>query len=152
MTMFKSRIPVLKIQVLQVTPVGLKWKNRVTKVRWRRERICNFKADFKHAIEGWYTKRDLIAFLRTCLQRKPLDLIKGTGTDYDATWEYLDSIYGDPRFVSGTITQDGVKFRTLQNGEDTRFCDLVHLVKRCYNTLKEVGVPSDIDKSHAIHY
>ena len=94
----------------------------------------------------------MIAFLRTCLQGKPLDLINETGTDYDATWEYLDSIYEDPRFVSDIITQDGVKFCALQNGEDTRFCDPVHLVKRCYNTLKEVGVPSDIDKSHAIHY
>ena len=43
-----------------------------------------------------------------------------------------------------------VKFRALQNGEDARFCDLAHLVKRCYNTLKEVGVPSDMDNSHML--
>ena len=43
-----------------------------------------------------------------------------------------------------------MKFRALQNGEDARFCDLVHLVKRCYNTLKEVGVPSDMDNSHML--
>lgn len=109
-----------------------------------------FKADFKHAIEARYTKRDSITFLRTCLQGKPLDLIKGIGTDYDAAWEYLDSIYGDPRFVSDTITQDLVKSRALQNGEDARFCDVVHLFKRCYNTLREVGVPSDMDNSHML--
>ena len=109
-----------------------------------------FKSDFKHAIEARYTKRDSITFLRTCLHGKPLDLIKGIGTDYDAAWEYLDSIYGDPRFVSDTITQDIVKFRGLQNGEDARFCDLVHLVKRSFNTLKEVGVPSDMDNSHML--
>ena len=34
--------------------------------------------------------------------------------------------------------------------KDARFCDLVHLVKRCYNTLKEVGVPYDMDKSHML--
>lgn len=109
-----------------------------------------FKADFKHAIEARYTKRDSITFLRTCLHGKPLDLIKGIGTDYDAAWEYLDSIYGDPRFVSDTITQDIVKFRALQDGEDARFCDLAHLVRRCFNTLKEVGVPSDMDNSHML--
>ena len=86
-----------------------------------------FKADFKHAIEARYTKRDLITFLRTCLHGKPLDLIKGIGTDYNAAWEYLDSIYGDLRFVSDTITQDIVKFRMLQDGEDARFCDLAQL-------------------------
>ena len=77
-------------------------------------------------------------------------MIKGIGTDYKAAWEYLDSIYGDPRFVSDTITQDIVKFRALQNGEDARFCDLVHLVKRCHNTLKEVGVPGDMNNSHML--
>ena len=109
-----------------------------------------FRADFKHAIEHRYSSRDAITFLRSCLQGKPLDLIKGIGTDYKAAWEYLDSIYGDPRFVSDTITQDIVKFRALQNGEDARFCDLVHLVRRCYNTLKEVGVPGDMNNSHML--
>ena len=109
-----------------------------------------FKADLKHAIEARYTKRDSITFLRTCLHGKPLDLIKGIATDYDSAWEYLDSIYGDPRFVSDTITQDIVKFRTLQDGEDARICDPTHLVRRCFNTLKEVGVPSDMDNSHML--
>ena len=109
-----------------------------------------FKADFKHAIEAKYSNRDAITFLRSCLLGKPLDLIKGIGTDYKAAWEYLDSIYGDPRFVSDTITQDIVKFRALQNGEDARFCDLVHLVKRCHNTLKEVGVLGDMNNNHML--
>ena len=43
-----------------------------------------------------------------------------------------------------------MKFCALQNGEDVRFCDLVHLIKRCSNTLKEVGVPSDMDNSHML--
>lgn len=109
-----------------------------------------FRADFKHAIESKYSKRDAITFLRTCLQDKLLELIKGIGSDYDAAWDYLDSIYGDPRFVSDTITQDIVKFRALQIGEDARFCDLVHLVKRSFNTLKEVGSQNDMDNSHML--
>ena len=108
-----------------------------------------FQSDLKHPIDARYSKRDAITILRTCLQGKPLDLIKGIGSDYDVAWEYLDSIYGDPRFVSDTITQDIVKFRTLCDGEDARLCDLVHLVKRCYNTLKEVGLPSNMDNSRA---
>eukprot|EP00112_Aurelia_sp_Birch-Aquarium-sp1_P004897 Seg1553.7 transcript_id=Seg1553.7/GoldUCD/mRNA.D3Y31 product="hypothetical protein" protein_id=Seg1553.7/GoldUCD/D3Y31 len=109
-----------------------------------------FRSDFKHAIEARYTKRDAITLLRTCLKDKPLELIKGIGSDYDAAWEYLDAIYGDPRFVSDAITQYITKFRPLQHGEDARFCDLVHLVKRCFDTLKEVGIPSDMDNSHML--
>ena len=109
-----------------------------------------FRADFKHAIEARYSKRDAVTFLRMCLQGKPLELIKGIGTDYDAAWDYLDSIYGDPRFVSDTIMQDIVKFKALRDGEDARFCELVHLVKRCYNTLKEIGLPNDMDNSHML--
>ena len=107
-----------------------------------------FRADFKHTIESRYSKRDAITFLRTCLQGKPLDLIKGIGSDYDTAWEYLDLIYGDARFVSHTVMQDVVKFTSLRDGEDARFCDLVHLVKHCYNTLKEIGLPIDLDNSH----
>ena len=109
-----------------------------------------FRADFKHAIETRYSKRDCLTYLRTCLQGRPLELIKGIGSDYDAAWEYLDSIYADLRVVSDTITQDIVKFGPIRDGEDARFCELVHLVKRCYNTLKEVGLPSDMDNSHML--
>ena len=105
------------------------------------------KANFKHAIESRYSKRDSITLLRTCLKDKPLALI---GSDYDATWEYLDSINGDVQYVSDRITQNIVQFTALQEREDERFCDLVHFVNRCYNTLKEVGIPSDMNNSHML--
>ena len=90
-------------------------------------RVCaTFNVDFKHAIESKYTTLDAITFLRTCLQGKPLELIKGIVTDCASVWEYLDSIYGDPRVVSDTIMQDVVNFSPLR----------VHLVKRCFNTMK----------------
>lgn len=53
------------------------------------------------------------------------------------------------RNSSQTLTQDIVQFKALQDREDTRFCDSVHLVKRCY-MLKEVGLPSDMDNSHML--
>ena len=109
-----------------------------------------FRSDFKYAVESQHSKRGAITLLRTCLQGKPLELIRGIGTDYDAAWQYLDSIYGDPRFVSDAMIQDISKFKALQEGEDARFCELVHLVNRCYNTLKEVGLPSDMDNSHML--
>ena len=37
-----------------------------------------------------------------------------------------------------------------QPGEDARFCDLVHLVKRSLNILKEVGSQNDMDNSHML--
>jgi hypothetical protein len=46
--------------------------------------------------------------------------------------------------------QDIVKFRALNSDEDARFCELVHLVKRSYNTLKEVGLPNDMDNRHML--
>ena len=58
--------------------------------------------------------------LRTCLKEKPLELIKGIGSDYNAAWEYLE----DPRFVSDTITQDIMRFKALSEGEDARFSAL----------------------------
>ncbi len=42
------------------------------------------------------------------------------------------------------------KFRPLKEGEDSRFCDLVHLVKRSFNTMKGVGRPHDLDNNHML--
>ena len=109
-----------------------------------------FKADFKHIVEARYGKRDAITILRSSLQGKPLDMIKGIGHDYDAAWDYLDSVYGDPRFVADIITQDISRFKPIKESEDSRFCDLVHLVRRSFNTLKEVGRENDMDNNHML--
>ena len=58
-----------------------------------------------------YSKSDSITLLHTCPRDKPLELIKRIGSDYDTAWEYLDSIYGDPRFVPNTVNQDIVQFK-----------------------------------------
>ena len=94
-----------------------------------------FKADFKHLVETRYGKRDAITLLRSSLQGKPLELIKGIGQDYDAAWEYLDSIYGDPRFVADTITQDIA---------DSNHCvtEMTHVFVIWFTLLKEALTPS----------
>ena len=108
-----------------------------------------FRTDFKHVVESRYSERDAITILRASLEGKPLELI-GIRCDYKAEWDYLDSIYGDPRFIADTITQDISKFKVLQGGEDGRFCELVHLVNRSYNTLKEVGRSNDMNNNHML--
>ena len=109
-----------------------------------------FKSDFKHIVHSKYSKRDAITLLRTCLVGKPLQLIQGLGNDLEAAWAYLDSIYGDPRFVADAITSDISSFRPLREGDDKGFCDFVHLIKRSFNTLKEVGRPNDMDNNHML--
>ena len=109
-----------------------------------------FKSDFQHIIGSKYSNRDAIALLRTALTGKPLEMIKGIGSDYNAAWDYLDSVYGDPRFVSDTVTQDITRFKPLRSDEDSRFCELVHLVRRSYNTLKQVDRPHDMDNNHVL--
>ena len=79
-----------------------------------------------------------------------MELIKGIVSDYDAAWEYLDAIYGDPRFIADTVTHDISKFKPLREDEDSRFCDLAQLVRRSYNTLKEVNRQFDMDNNHMI--
>ena len=109
-----------------------------------------FKADFKHLVEARYSKCDSITILRASLNRKPLELIKGIGHDYNAMWEHLESIYWEPRFVAYTITQDITWFKPLRDGEDACFCDLVHLVRQSFNTLSEVGQQNDMDNNHML--
>ena len=42
------------------------------------------------------------------------------------------------------------EFQKVEDGDDTHFCDLVHLVNHSYNTLNEVGQPNDMDNSHML--
>ena len=111
--------------------------------------LC-LKSDFKHIVHSKYSKRDAITLLRTCLVGKPLQLIQGLGNDLEAAWAYLDSIYSDPRLVADAITSDISSFRPLREGDDKGFCDFVHLIKRSFNTLKEVGRPNDMNNNHML--
>ncbi|KAK3748980.1 hypothetical protein QZH41_019101 [Actinostola sp. cb2023] len=51
------------------------------------------------------------------------------------------------RVVSDVVTFDLERFKPIQLGEDHRFCDLVNLVRRSYNILKEIKRPQDIDNT-----
>ena len=52
--------------------------------------------------------------------------------------------------MSDVVTSDIERFKAAQTGEDHRFCDLVYLVRRSYNTLKEVKRTQDIDNTLVI--
>ncbi len=52
--------------------------------------------------------------------------------------------------MSDTITQNIVRFKPLKSEEDNRFCELVHLVRRSFNTLNEVDRPHDMDNNHML--
>ena len=145
-----STMPVNEVPAPNMTCSFKMEKPKLPKFSGDVREFFTFRADFKYMVDGRYHKRDAIALLRTCLYGKPLDLIKGLGSDYDAAWEYLNSIYGDPRFVADIITQDIVKFKPLKDDDDSRFCELVHLIKRSYNILKEVGRPHDMDNNRML--
>ena len=109
-----------------------------------------FKSDFKHAVEAHYSERDTLTVLRSCLSSEPAKLIKGISSDLNAAWKYLDQNYGDPRVVSDTVTLDLERFKSIQPGEENRFCQLVNLVRRSYNILKEIKRPQDMDNTHVM--
>ena len=109
-----------------------------------------FKSDFQHAVEAHCSERDTLTILRSCLSAQPAKLIEGISSDLKTAWKYLDQNYGNSRVVSDTVTSDLEKFKIIQPGEDHRFCELVNLVRRSYNILKEVKRKQDIDNTHVI--
>lgn len=88
--------------------------------------------------------------LRSCLSSEPAKLIEEISSDLAAAWKYLDLNYGDPRVVSDTVTLDLERFKSIQLGEDNRFCHLVNLMRRSYNILKDIKRPQDMDNTHVI--
>ena len=81
-----------------------------------------FRSDWKHIVDTRYAKRDAITLLRANLSDKPLELIKGIGTDYDAAWEYLDAIYGDPRYMSRKISASLNRYKTEKTQDFAILC------------------------------
>ena len=75
-------------------------KPKVSKFSGNIKQYTMFKSDFIHIVHSKYSKSDEITLLRTCLVRKPLQLTQDLSNDLEATWAYLDSIHGDPRFVA----------------------------------------------------
>ena len=102
-----------------------------------------FKTDFLR-LSSSYSERDAITLLRSCLEGKPAENLRGV-SDYQAAWKFLDAVYGDARFLADAVINDISSFRSLKEGEDSRFCELTQLILRSYNTLKDVGRATDID-------
>ena len=125
-------------------------KHKLPKFSGNIREYAIFKSGFRHIVHSKYSKRDAITLLRTCLVGKPLQLIQGLGNDLEAAWAYLDSIYGDPRFIADAITSDISSFRPLREGDDKGFYDFVHLIKRSFNTLKEADRPNDMNNNHML--
>ena len=109
-----------------------------------------FREDFKHAVESRCDEKDSMTILRSCLGPEPGKLIEGISSDLNSAWKYLDQNDGDPRVISDIVSGDLENFNAIQPGEDNRFCDLVNLVRRSDNILKEVKRPQDIDNTHVI--
>ena len=109
-----------------------------------------FKADFLHMMAGKYNKRDAVTVLRSCLDGKPAEMVQGIGIDYDAVWDFLDTMFGDRRFTADAIINDINNFKPLRDDDDARFCEFTHLIRRSYNTLKEVGCHHDMDNSQML--
>ena len=67
---------------------------------------------------------------------EPAKLVEGISTNLKSAWNYVDQNYGDPWKMSDVVTSDIERFKAAQTGEDHRFCDLVYLLRRSYNTSK----------------
>lgn len=102
-----------------------------------------FKTDFVH-LSSIYTDRDAVTLLRSCLEGKPAEMLRGV-SDYKAAWKFLDAIYGSHRFLADAVLNDINAFRALREGEDGRFCELTQLVLWSHNTMKDVGHEADMD-------
>ncbi|XP_030845028.1 uncharacterized protein LOC115918187 [Strongylocentrotus purpuratus] len=107
-----------------------------------------FKTDFVH-LSSIYTDRDAVTLLRSCLEGKPAEMLRGV-SDYKAAWKFLDAIYGSHRFLADAVLNDINTFRALREGEDGRFCELTQLVLRSHNTMKDVGHEADMDNPQVL--
>lgn len=77
-------------------------------------------------------------------------MIEGIRSDLKLAWKYFDQNYGNARVVSDSVSSDLERFIVIRPGEDQCFYDLVNLMQRSYDILKEVKRKQVIDNTQVL--
>ena len=88
--------------------------------------------------------------LRSCLGKTATDIVKGVEDNIQEMWKRLDEKYGDPAKLADAIMNTIQGIRTIREGENKRFIELVDAVEEGYNDLKRLGLEREITTTSSV--
>ena len=96
------------------------------------------------------TEDTLSYTLRSCLGKEPLAHVKSVDDDVYEMWKRLDEKYGDPSKVADVIINEIRRVRSIREGENKRFMELVGIIEDRYRDLKRLGLEAEITTTSSV--
>lgn len=110
----------------------------------------SFKRDFQKQVMPHLTEDTLSYTLRSCLGKEPLAHVKSVDDDVYEMWKRLDEKYGDPAKVADVIINEIRRVRSIREGENKRFIELVGIIEDGYRDLKRLGLEAEITTTSSV--
>ena len=95
-------------------------------------------------------KNSACYILRSCLEKKPAETVKGVDDDIKEMWKRLDEKYGDPAKLTDAIINTIQDIRPIEEGENERLIVLINAVEDGYKDLKKLGLEREITTTSSV--
>ena len=111
-----------------------------------------FKADFiRQVLPEFKNNEHAAAYtLKSCLSGVSLSIIRSVDDDIAEMWKRLDDKYGKPSKFTDAVMSDIKKLRSVKEGDDRRFVELVDVVESGYRDLERLKLDKEISNSTAV--
>ena len=112
---------------------------------------ARFKSDFLKQVMPEMNSKEKAAYaLRSCLSSVPYAKVKNVDDHYDMIWERLDDVYGRATKMVDVVMHDIRKIKSIKDGEDKSFIELVEVVENGFLDLKRLKMDHEICNSSSV--
>ena len=88
--------------------------------------------------------------LKSCLSKTPLGVIRNVDDDLEEMWMRLDDKYGKASKLIDAIMNDIKRLRTVREGDDKHFVELVEVVECGYRDLARMKLEKEMSNCTAV--
>lgn len=110
-----------------------------------------FRSDFeRHILPELESDERATYILKSCLRGKPLEEVCNVDTDIKEMWKRLDEKYGQPSKLADIVVLDIKNLKSVRDGDDEAFLDLVNTVEKGYYDLARIKMESEMSNNATV--
>ena len=107
-----------------------------------------FKHEFeKYVMPSIKRKAEAVYVLKSCLDKEALELVKNIDDNIENVWSRLEDRYGRVSLITRAILFDIKQLSPIQEGEGSKFVELVNIVEKCYHDLESIDMETELSNS-----
>ena len=107
-----------------------------------------FKQEFeKYVMPSIKRKEESVYVLKSCLSKEALELVKNIDDKIEDIWSRLEDRYGRVSLITRAILFDIKQLSSIQEGEGSKFVELVNIVEKCHHDLESIDMETELSNS-----